>query len=83
MDAKVLSSKGATKISLPSLMQNLRFANTYLRNGSNLLKDAGKDPIINATASRTTTRTAASTKRSFQLYLFQGDHIWRSAFSWI
>ncbi len=68
MYTKVLSSKGATKISLPSLMQNLRFANTYLRNGSNLLKDAGKDPIINATAPRTIATTAASTKRSFQLY---------------
>ena len=64
----MLDSKGATKISLPYLIQTVRSTNTYLRNGSNLLKVAGNEPTMSATAPRTTATLAVSTKRSFQLY---------------
>ena len=53
---------------VPYLMQIFRLTSTYLRNGNNLLKVAGNDPTINATAPRTTATIAVSTKRSFQLY---------------
>ena len=64
----VLDSKGATKISLPYLMQTFRLTNPYLRNGSNLLKVAGNEPTISATAPRTTATIAVSTKRSFHVF---------------
>ena len=48
----MLDSKGATKISLPYLMQTFRLTNTYLRNGSNLLKVAGNEPTMSATTPR-------------------------------
>ena len=50
------------------VFHTFRLTNTYMRNGSNLLKVAGNEPTMSATAPRTTATIAASTKRSFQLY---------------
>jgi len=81
----VLDSKGATKISLPCLMQTFRLTNTYLRNGSNLLKVTGNEPTMSATAPRTTATIAVQhlLKDLSSCISSKSDHFWSSAFSWI
>ena len=49
-------------------MQPCRLINTYLRNGRNLLKVTGNEPIMSPIAPRATATIAVSTRRSFQLY---------------
>ena len=43
----------------------------YFRKGRNLINVAGNDPMIKASNPSTTATIAASTKKSFQLYLMK------------
>ena len=49
-------------------MQPCRLTNAYLRNGRNLLKVSGNEPIMSPIVPRATAAIAVSTRRSFQLY---------------
>ncbi len=63
-----MDSKNANQITAPYLIHTSGLTNTYLRNGRNLLKVAGKEPTMSVNDPRTTATIAASTNRSFQLY---------------